>query len=1238
MLRRFIVLSLIVVLMTLSGLLLAVDPAFGTPLWQATPTPAQGRDARAQDQAAVALGKGWELYYQNAYLAAAEQFAQAIELAPDWSEGYAGRGMSYVYAYLDSLAIEDFNQAIALDGNDSDLYGGWLCYALLDANRYREAVEACDRAIELNDHYFIPYINRGYSYAQLGRYDEAIADYTTAIGLDPTHENSYGHRRNVYEIQSRWGLSLLDGYVHDGLTAFDEGNSGDAIADLTRALNETVLVENPDPSFYAYTYFNLGRIHLYLGNDDLALDAFQKAKGYAFYYAAPYAWLGDLYLSEGQNKEAFENYDHALQIDPHYAEGYLMRALAYDATGQHDRAIADYWEWFKQTSARDVTWDRYTPGYPFTIGVEQNWMYALPLEGPAGQLVTVTASVVTSSHTDVDPLIVVLDGDGQPIAANNDRAAHRPDAALDLVLPADGAYTIVIGHARGFSGPVRVKVERGPVLSGADRTATATLYTPTPTLTTTPTLTSTWTPTATSTPTLTPTATATLDPGLSAFKPCQKFEASMLKQAAWQDDTHVVFKYLNGLVRGDVSTSYGMQVDWKDDSEFYATALAVSPDGRFVAMAEQDILLYNAVTGELLATLEGHHDYVINLEFSADGSLLSSVGLDPSLKLWDTSTFELRLEQAEYYKAAAFSPDGRQLAAAGSLYDLTLWDIADLSNVRLASTLKGAGEYGFDSRTIVTFSPDGTLLAGVHGSDVILWDTQTLNQVATLQGHTDSVNALDFSPDGTLLASGSDDKTIRLWSVPQRAELAILGEANHHRQVQYVAFNPSGNRLLSLHENDIVWIWMKGDSAALTPETLASGSAPEDEAAQHLTLGWGNLFMNNPSEALAEFRQVVVLAPDWPEGYLGRALTQYAMNDRAATLDDLDRALALAPDDSYSLTWRAAALVTMADYERALIDLNHNLTLLPWSSTDYDNRGYAYYQTRRYDEALADYNMAIALSPSTSSYYDDRAQLFTALDQADPALLDGLMRDGLRQMDAQKWEEAIKYFKRVINDPTAADLPDPVKYAYYDLGRAYLELDQYDQAAEALRTALELAPDFVLAEVWLGKVYADQGDTATALEHYNHALAQKPDIARTYLFRGMIDEATDQPDAAAADYWQWLSMAQVHRLDWAVADPSQPFSVALRSGWRYYLPLSGTAGQTINIQAEPLDTVPSDVEPLIVLLDPDGHPLAAASGTDQEGHRATLSTVTLPVSGSYTLVLGHARADDGIVQVSTTLP
>jgi WD40 repeat protein len=61
-----------------------------------------------------------------------------------------------------------------------------------------------------------------------------------------------------------------------------------------------------------------------------------------------------------------------------------------------------------------------------------------------------------------------------------------------------------------------------------------------------------------------------------------------------------------------------------------------SPDGRTVATGlENVILVWNALTGKLIAKLEGHHGYINSLEFSPNGDLLLSAGYDTTILLWD---------------------------------------------------------------------------------------------------------------------------------------------------------------------------------------------------------------------------------------------------------------------------------------------------------------------------------------------------------------------------------------------------------------------------------------------------------------------------------------------------------------------------------------------------------------------------------------------------------------------------
>ncbi|MFN6175164.1 MAG: WD40 repeat domain-containing protein, partial [Dolichospermum sp.] len=58
-----------------------------------------------------------------------------------------------------------------------------------------------------------------------------------------------------------------------------------------------------------------------------------------------------------------------------------------------------------------------------------------------------------------------------------------------------------------------------------------------------------------------------------------------------------------------------------------------------------------------------------------------------------------------------------------------------------------------------------TLASGSGDKTVKLWDVQTGDCVRTLQGHSSWVMSVAWSPDGLTLASGSDDHTVKLWDV-----------------------------------------------------------------------------------------------------------------------------------------------------------------------------------------------------------------------------------------------------------------------------------------------------------------------------------------------------------------------------------------------------------------------------------------------------------------------------------------
>jgi WD40 repeat protein len=119
----------------------------------------------------------------------------------------------------------------------------------------------------------------------------------------------------------------------------------------------------------------------------------------------------------------------------------------------------------------------------------------------------------------------------------------------------------------------------------------------------------------------------------------------------------------------------------------------------------------------------------------------------------------------------------------------------------LDKTLTGHSDYLYS----VAYSPDGRYLAsGSKDRTIKIWEVATGKGLRTLTGHSGVVLSVAYSPDGRYLASGSQDKTIKIWEVATGKVRTLTG---HYMTFWSVAYSPDGRYLASGSSDKTIKIW-----------------------------------------------------------------------------------------------------------------------------------------------------------------------------------------------------------------------------------------------------------------------------------------------------------------------------------------------------------------------------------------------------------------------------------------------
>ncbi|KAJ1493012.1 WD40-repeat-containing domain protein [Baffinella frigidus] len=238
-------------------------------------------------------------------------------------------------------------------------------------------------------------------------------------------------------------------------------------------------------------------------------------------------------------------------------------------------------------------------------------------------------------------------------------------------------------------------------------------------------------------------------------------------------------------------------------------AMAFAPDGERVATGGQDnaVVVWNTGTGQaLLRLLEQHTQPVCAVAFSGDGLKLASGSIDEEVRVWNANTGAILHTLATSpapVRRLQFSHDGLQLSCAWAnqvgLYH-EVFDLTGDAAVEERRHLNKSRTMGGPS--VLAISPDGEFTAaaahfGPYWTDsgITVRNIDVVNRIlpghrsfsrqrtrtddpwvagCTCRqghpnpecpnlGHSARVTALAFSLDGAALASGSADKTVKIW-------------------------------------------------------------------------------------------------------------------------------------------------------------------------------------------------------------------------------------------------------------------------------------------------------------------------------------------------------------------------------------------------------------------------------------------------------------------------------------------